>query len=260
MSDPATIEVTTRDTLVVVTLNRPAKMNAMTLDMWRQTAEVFQKLACDRSARAILLTGAGGNFSVGADVSEFSAVRESRQQSIDYEIAVDAAADAIANVPQPVIAVLDGYCLGGGCHLVLPCDFRFAHPRARLGIPAAKLSIVYGLRSTQRLHGLVGLSQAKRLLYTATQVDAAEAHRIGLVDHVSDDAMAAAVAYAGAMAALAPLSIAGAKAILTGISIHGDADLKSMAQSAINTASDSADYLEGRAAFAEKRQPQFTGQ
>lgn len=260
MSGDAPIELSTHGAIAIVTLNRPAKLNAMTLSMWQRAADVFERLGQDRTLRAILLTGAGGNFSVGADVSEFSEVRESRQQSIAYEIAVDAAADAIATVPKPVIAVLDGYCLGGGCHLALPCDFRFAHPRARLGIPAARLSIVYGLRSTQRLRALVGLTHAKRLLYTAAPIDAAEAHDIGLVDQVSDDAMAAAVAYAQAMSTLAPLSIAGAKAILTGISMSKESGLGSAAQTVIDAASDSADYREGRAAFAEKRAPHFTGQ
>jgi enoyl-CoA hydratase/carnithine racemase len=260
MNAPEPIELSRRDAIAIVTLNRPAKLNAMTLAMWQRTAEVFKALGRERTVRAILFTGAGVNFSVGADVSEFAHVRGSQQQSVDYEIAVDTAADAIAKVPQPVIAVLDGYCLGGGCHLALPCDFRFAHPRARLGIPAAKLSIVYGLRSTQRLHALVGLAQARRLLYTATQIDAAEAHRIGLVDQVSDDAMAAAISHAEVMSALAPLSIAGAKSILSGIAMRDEPDLPSNAQSIIDAASNSADYREGRTAFVEKRAPRFSGQ
>jgi enoyl-CoA hydratase/carnithine racemase len=97
-------------------------------------------LGRDSDVRAIILTGAGGNFGVGADISEFEKIRSNVAQSKAYE--VDASSDAIAGCPKPVIAVLNGYCLGGGCHLSMACDFRYAHTDTSIGIPAAKLSIV----------------------------------------------------------------------------------------------------------------------
>ena len=109
----------------------------------------------------------GDSFSVGADVSEFADVRGSASAAKDYERSVDACANAIASVGQPTVAAISGYCLGGGCHLALACDFRIAGPDASIGIPAAKLSIVYGLRSTQRLLALVGLVSAKQVLASA---------------------------------------------------------------------------------------------
>jgi enoyl-CoA hydratase/carnithine racemase len=253
------IDVAIEDRLAVVTLNRPTERNAMTLAMWRDTAEIFTRLGNDPQVRGIILTGAGKNFSVGADVSEFGKVRSDIAESKAYEVAVDASSEAIANTPKVVIAVLEGYCLGGGCHLSMACDFRYAHSATAIGIPAAKLSIVYGVRSTQRLLALVGLTNAKRILYAAERFDADSAARMGLVDHVCDDPLAAAKAFAKQVAELAPLSVAGAKQILTGLSMGpGVLDLAA-ADAVIDHASDSNDYREGRRAFAEKRPPAFLG-
>jgi enoyl-CoA hydratase/carnithine racemase len=255
----ADIDVAIQDKIAVVTLNRPAVRNAMMLAMWHGIAEIFSRLGRDPEVRAIILTGAGGNFSVGADVSEFAKVRSNVAESKTYEVAVDASSDAIANAPKTVIAVLEGYCLGGGCHLSMACDFRYAHTDTAIGIPAAKLSIVYGVRSTQRLLGLVGLTNAKRILYSADRFSAADAKSMGLVDGVSSDPMADAKAFAADIAKLAPLSVEGAKRILTGLSMGAGAlDVKA-ADAFIDHASASEDYEEGRRAFAEKRPPMFRG-
>lgn len=256
MSD---MNVTIRDRIAVVTLNRPDVRNAMKLSMWQDIASIFARLGRDENVRAIILTGAGGNFSVGADVSEFAKVRSNIVESKAYEVAVDASSDAIASVSKPVIAVLEGYCLGGGCHLSMSCDFRYAHTATSIGIPAAKLSIVYGVRSTQRLLALVGLTNAKRILYSAGRYGANDASRMGLIDHVSDDPMSDAMTFAASIAELAPLSVEGAKKILTGLSMGvGMLDLES-ADAFIDQASASQDYEEGRRAFAEKRPPVFRG-
>jgi enoyl-CoA hydratase/carnithine racemase len=228
----------------------------MTLSMWKDVARIFRDLGEKRDVRTIILTGADGNFSVGADISEFSVVRSSAQDSNEYEIAVDASSEAIAGAPQPVVAVIEGYCLGGGCHLAMACDFRFAGPTAQLGIPSANLSIVYGVHSTKRLLALVGLTRAKRLLYTAERLNAAEALSIGLVDRVNEDPRDEARAFAAKIADKAPLSIAGAKYILNQASMG---DSGALAQELIDHASDSDDYREARSAFAEKRRPAFKG-
>ncbi|WP_024573674.1 MULTISPECIES: enoyl-CoA hydratase-related protein [unclassified Afipia] len=255
----ANIEVTNDDAVAVVRLNRPAERNAMTLAMWRDVARIFSELGRAPTVRAIVLTGAGGNFSVGADVSEFAAVRSNVESSAAYEVAVDASSDAIAGVPKPVIAVIEGYCLGGGCHLSMACDFRFTHSDASIGIPAAKLSIVYGIRSTQRLLSLVGLTNAKRILYSAERFGAAEAEKMGFSDRVSDNPMRDAKVFAASIAMLAPLSVAGAKLILTDLTMgQGALDTKA-AQSFIDRVSASEDYEEGRRAFAEKRPAIFKG-
>lgn len=256
MSD---IEITRDGQVAIVTLNRAPQRNAVTLAMWKELAAIFTGFNADAGTRGVILTGAGGNFSVGADVSEFGTVRSDAAQSKAYEVAVDAASEAIASARMPVIAVLAGYCLGGGCHLAMACDFRFADSDAAIGIPAAKLSIVYGVRSTQRLMSLVGLTDAKRVLYSADRYTAAEASRMGLVDEVSADPMADALQYAKRIAALAPLSIEGAKRILTGVAMGEGMLNVTEADAFIDLVSDSDDYKEGRRAFAEKRPPDFRG-
>ncbi|WP_441231972.1 enoyl-CoA hydratase-related protein [Tardiphaga sp. 215_C5_N2_1] len=256
MSD---IEITKDGQVAIVTLNRGPQRNAVTHAMWKELASIFAGFNANTEVRGVILTGAGGNFSVGADVSEFGKVRSDGAQSKAYEVAVDAASEAIANARMPVIAVLAGYCLGGGCHLAMACDFRFAERDAAIGIPAAKLSIVYGVRSTQRLMSLVGLTNAKRVLYSADRYTAAEAASMGLVDEVSADPMSDALQYAKRIGALAPLSVEGAKRILTGIAMgEGRLDVAE-ANAFIDRVSDSADYREGRRAFAEKRSPDFRG-
>src|SRR5229473_8138142 len=187
------ILVTTQDSVGVVSLNRPEVRNAVTLGMWRELADIFSSLARDDAVRAIILTGSGADFCVGADVTEFGHIRENRDQSAAYEVSVDACSAAIANVSKPVIAAMSGYCLGGGCHLALACDFRIADHTVRLGIPSAKLSIVYGVKSVQRLLAVVGIANAKRMLYSGERYDAARSHAMGLVDEICDDAVSAAV-------------------------------------------------------------------
>lgn len=257
--DVSDIDVSIEDRIAVVTLNRPAERNSMTLAMWRGVADIFASLGKNPDVRAIILTGAGRNFSVGADVSEFAKVRSNGAESKAYEVAVDASSDAIAGAPKPVIAVLEGYCLGGGCHLSMACDFRYAYTDASIGVPAAKLSIVYSVRSTQRLLALVGLTNAKRILYSGDRYSAGEAERMGFVDRVCADPMADAREFVNKIAALAPLSIQGAKQILNGLSMGPGGLDEAAADAFIDYASDSEDYKEGRKAFAEKRPPVFLG-
>ncbi len=243
--------------IATVTFNRPALRNSVTYAMWREVGHVFTDLDRNPDVRAVILTGAGDDFSAGADIGEFGATRDDKAQSVAYEEAVDYGCARIAHIGKPVIAVTKGYCLGGGAHLAMSCDFRFAHPNAIFGIPAARLSIVYGVQATLKLAALVGQTEAKRILYSAARFDAHKALSTGFVDRVEDDPMEAAVAYARALSASAPLTIAGAKYILNGVAL-GTFDAEEAAR-LIDVASDSHDYREGRAAFSEKRPPAFTG-
>jgi enoyl-CoA hydratase/carnithine racemase len=256
MSD---LDIQITGSFATVTINRPASRNAMTLAMWRAMAQHFQRLSDDRDVRAIILTGAGEDFSTGADISEFDQIRADAEQAAAYEAAVDASSEAIQSARQPTIAALHGYCLGGACHLAMACDFRVAETSAKIGIPAARLSIVYGVRSTQRLLAIVGLPAAKYILFSAARLGAQDALRLGFVDRVGVSALETARAFATPMAENAPLSIAGAKSILNGLAMgSGTLDLEE-AQSIIAHAANSDDYREGRDAFAAKRVPRFKG-
>ncbi|WP_432347553.1 enoyl-CoA hydratase-related protein [Shinella yambaruensis] len=254
MSD---ILVEDRDGVAVVTLSRPGHRNAVTYAMWRQLADLFRAFDRDSSVRSIILTGAGADFSAGADISEFDAVRGGLEASKAYEVAVDAAGDAIYEVSKPTIAALRGYCLGGAAHLAMSCDFRVAEGNAVFAIPAARLSIVYGISATRKLCALVGVTQAKRILFSARRFDAGQALDIGFIDQVAEDALAAAHDRAAELAENAPLTIAGAKFILNGCA-RGTLD-HAAASRLIDEASASHDYIEGRQAFKDKRSPRFLG-
>ena len=246
-----------RGRVAVVTLNRPSRINAVTFAMWRELGALFRSFAEDGEVRAVVLTGAGGHFSSGADISEFAEVRDTAEASVEYEAAGDAASRAIMELPKPVVAALSGYCVGGGLALAMACDLRIADATAKLGIPAARLGIVYGPLDTRNLLSLVGLANAKRVLFTGSRFDAAAAERMGLIDELSPEPLGAAKALAAEMAANAPLSLAGAKAIL-GALAEGRED-EAAIQALVDRAAASADYAEGRAAFAAKRAPIFTG-
>lgn len=254
------IQIERRDGIAHVRLNRPASRNAVTLAMWREMSDIFLRLADDRDVRAVVLAGEGRDFSVGADIREFDRIRRDRQLSAEYEAAVDACSGAIAALPKPVAACISGYCLGGGCHLALACDFRFGDRTATIGIPSARLSIVYGVRSVQRLLSLTGMTNAKRILYSGDRYPAEQAMSMGLIDEIHDNALQAAERFLQRLAANAPLSIAGAKSMLNGLSMGTGALDLTMAQQLIDTASDSEDFREGRRAFAEKRPPRFRGE
>ncbi|WP_346347275.1 enoyl-CoA hydratase-related protein [Bradyrhizobium sp. dw_411] len=258
MTPSADIEISNRDGVAIMGLCRPRVRNAITLAMWEATAAIFEGFGSDDGVRAVILTGQAPDFSVGADINEFPKVRASAKQSAAYEEAVDAASEAIARCPKPVIAAINGYCLGGACHLAMACDFRFARPDAQFGIPAARLSIIYGVRSTDRLRNIVGLGHAKRILYSADQFDGMRALEIGFADRIAGDPTAEALEFALRLAKNAPLSISGAKLILNGLA-RGMPDLDRMAKIAIDSAADSEDYKEGTRAFAEKRPPVFRG-
>lgn len=277
------IKVWISDQVAVVTLNRPGSRNAMTYGMWLAMPSIMAALDRNPEVRAVILTGAGTDFCAGADIAEFEKVRADVAQATTYEVAVDACCDAIANISKPTVAVLRGYCLGGGAHLAMSCDFRFAGQDAMMGIPAARLSIIYGVKGTRKLLSLVGLSEAKKILYGGQRFDAAHALQIGFVDQVAglgavvsnrsllerligtrqqvpkSDPMAEARAFATSLAGNAPLSMAGAKYLLNGMAMGTGALDLDRSESLIAAAAASDDYREGRAAFGEKRSPKFQG-
>jgi enoyl-CoA hydratase/carnithine racemase len=246
--------------VATVTINRPQKRNALTLAMWRDLARLFEGFADDPAVRVAILTGAGGHFCAGSDIAEFAELRRNDAEGAVYERAVDAAADAIAALAKPTIAAIDGACIGGGCGLALACDLRWASSGARFAITSAKLGLVYGHRETRNLARAVGWASAKRILFAGEPFGCEAAIGYRLVDErVDGPALPAAQAFAAKIADNAPLSVAGSKQMLAMIMAGTDDPEGAELRAIMDRALASADYREGRAAFAERRKPAFTG-
>jgi enoyl-CoA hydratase/carnithine racemase len=256
MSD---IETQIENRIAVITLNRPKRRNSLTFTMWKELAQRFRDLGTNSNVRGIVIAGAQGTFCAGADISEFGQVRANAEQGHAYEKGVDDCADAIAAAPKPTIAAVSGFCFGGGCGIAMACDFRFVRSDAIFSIPAAKLSIVYGMRETQNLLALVGLANAKRILFSGERFDGQRAFEMGFADRIEDDPLAAALKFATSMVDNAPITIAGSKVILTGLAMGQGALDPEDVRKVVEQAFESEDYREGQRAFLEKRAPIFKG-
>lgn len=247
--------------VATLVLNRPAKHNAITFRMWQALPEVLHDLECDAHVRVVVVRGAGDRaFASGADIAEFPDVRTGPEAARRYSAAVDAAERALANFPRPTIALIHGFCVGGGLELALACDLRWASRTARFGITAARLGIVYSFRATRRLASVVGPSRARDLLYSGRLVDAGEAAAMGLVDRVCepDRVEEETYAYARTLAERAPLTQRAAKLMLQHLVGEGEmteSDLAALQDQAY----ESRDYQEGVAAFLARRPPRFEG-
>lgn len=245
-----------------LTFNNPEKRNAMSLEMWVATGSALRQFGEDPNVRVIVMQGAGGRaFISGADISQFEEKRSSAELNEEYSRQSSAARDAIRDLKKPLIAKIEGYCLGGGLAVALSADFRIAAEGSRFGIPAAKLGIVYGEEGIATLTALVGPGATKRLLFTAQQIEAAEALRIGLIEEMVPAAELDEVTRRTAerIAVNAPLSIAGAKEAVRQISLPESMRDKSVIRNMIARAMESDDFAEGRRAFMEKRPPVFRG-
>jgi enoyl-CoA hydratase len=242
--------------------NNPERHNAVSLDMWQAVPEILDDFAQDDAVRVVVLAGAGGKaFVSGADISEFEEKRSSPEAIAHYNAIAERASNAILACRKPTIAMIEGYCIGGGVAIALCCDLRIAAEDARFGVPAARLGLGYAYAGIARLADVVGPSFAKEIFFTARQFDAAEALHMGLVNRVRPAAeLTAYVAdYAGRIGANAPLTVAAVKLALT--EYVKDPDRRDLAacQAAVDACYASADYVEGRTAFMEKRKPQFRG-
>ena len=243
-------------------LNQPEKHNAISYAMWVGIAEVMESFRGDDEVRVVVVSGEGGRaFSAGADISEFSGNRSTPEQVAAYDAASHAAYDAIMHHPKPVIARIEGYCVGGGLATALCADLRIATEDSRFGIPAAKLGVGYSYGGLRPLVDLVGPANAKEILFTARRFTAPEALRMGLVSQVVPRAGIGAFVddYARTIAANAPLTVQACKTVVAELVKDPEERDVALCERVVGACFASEDYKEGRTAFMEKRPPRFTG-
>ena len=245
-----------------LTFNNPEKHNAVSLEMWEAAEGFLDEFKNDRNIRVVVVNGAGGKaFVSGADISKFEKERSDKETSDRYNEAVDRAYVAFYSFPKPAIALIRGYCIGGGVGLALSCDLRICTEGSKFAVPAAKLSIGYRYAGLKKLVDVVGPAFAKEIFYTARQFTAQEALMMGLVNRVLPDGEFDAYVkdYAETIAGNAPLSVDSVKFIVGQILTDESKRDLAKAEEMVQACFASNDFKEGRTAFMEKRKPKFTG-
>ena len=239
--------------------NRPEKRNALTFEMWQKIGRLIDKVEQDASIKVLVLRGVDESaFAAGADISEFKILRYTAEGANAYNNATLEAEGKLGKLSKPTIAMVQSYCVGGGCELALACDFRFSDSTGKFGVTPAKLGLIYNLPGTKNLVDLVGPSNAKDILFSGRIINAEEAYRMGLINRIyePEELEKETYAYANLLASNAQMSIRGSKRIIGEI-LHGaDEESEEIAQ-LILSSFESSDYREGVNAFLEKRKPDF---
>ena len=245
-----------------ITFNNPARHNAVSMAMWEALEQIVTDYAGDPEVRVIVVRGAGEKaFVSGADISEFEEKRSSAETTRDYNERAQRANHALRDVGKPTIAMVRGYCVGGGVSLALSCDMRIASTGSTFAVPAAKLGLGYEFEGVKKLVDVVGPAFAREIFYTARQFTTDEALAMGLVNRVvpAETLEAYVRDYAATIAANAPLTVGSIKTLVAQVLKDGaDRDMK-LCEDVVDRCFASADYVEGRQAFMEKRKPKFTG-
>ena len=242
----------------VLTLNRPARKNALTQAMWAGLPDVLAGLAREPRAKVLVIRGAGGMFAAGADILEFETAYATPDSARAYFRQVAEAMDALARFEKPTLALIEGDCIGGGLGLALCCDLRFASGTARLALTPARLGLAYSLEDTRRLVQAVGPSMAKDILFTGRRIGAEEGLRIGLVDALlpAAEIEGAVFARADEIAAASQWSVRRAKAMIARIQAGQVSDTEET-RGWLVEATEGEDFQEGFSAFRAKRTPVF---
>lgn len=242
--------------------NNPARHNAVSFDMWEAGVRLLAEFAADDAVRVVVITGAGGKaFVSGADISKFESERSGEEAVHRYNAMVEGIYSSIATFPKPTIAMIRGYCIGGGLGLAICCDYRVATAGSRFALPAAKLGLGYGYAGIRRFIDQIGPSNTRDIFYTGRQFGAEEARQLGILNRVTaeEDLEASVTTYAETIAANAPLTVAAIKHLTTeALKPESLRDLDSCAAK-VAACFASEDYKEGRRAFMEKRKPSFQG-
>ncbi len=243
-----------------IVLNRPDKRNAMLVDMWRRVVMAVHALDAAHEVRVIIVCSSNeAAFCAGADLAELEAIAKDPEKRERNRLAIRDAQRSLARSAKPTIAQISGSCVGGGCGLAIHCDFRFAAQGARLGITPAKIGLVYPLNDTKQLMDLVGVANAKSMLFTARLVDTEEALSLGLVDRciAPEQLETEVLAFADHMASLSQYSLYGIKQTMQRI-LDGQVDDDTQSERMFLDAHDGVDAQEGVQAFLEKRKPVFS--
>ena len=252
----------TRDGTGWMVYNNPARRNAVSLEMWQAIGDIIDHFEQDSAIRVVVMRGAGGKaFVSGADISEFDSKRSNAEQMATYGAASARGSRALASLTKPLIACIEGYCIGGGLAAALNADVRFATPDSLFGIPAAKLGLGYGYDGLAKLSRVVGPASARDILLSARFLDAQESLRIGLINFIEarETIVDTVTEYAGRVSRNAPLTVKAAKAAINAWERGGVEEDLDNVRRLVSECFDSEDYKEGRRAFAEKRTPQFGG-
>jgi len=257
-----TLLVERRGAVGWIVFNQPAKRNAINDAMWRGIPTAMEQFDRDAEVRCVAFRGAGTEaFAAGADISEFESRRADRGAVAEYDDLLDRVLHSIQGSPKPTLAMIYGFCLGGGVEIALACDLRYCGASAQFGIPAAKLGLGYNIEGHKRLLETVGHARAREIMFLGRRYNADEASAMGLVQRALPDAELEPYVdgVIDALCENAPLAIANTKAIFEEyVKSSGPADEARM-RAAIERCAKSADYVEGRRAFMEKRKPRFTG-
>lgn len=249
------------DGIAWLVISHPSRMNALTAGMWAALPSRLADVEADAKVRVVVLRGDGTRaFSAGADISEFATARTG-PAAADYDALNHRAFEALLQCSKPVIAMIHGFCLGGGLGLAACCDLRLADDASEFSIPAAKLGIGYNPRWVRPLLALARPAHVKELLFTGRRFTAPEALAMGLVNRIvpADRLEDATRELAGTIARNAPLSIRAAKLAVDEITRHPEATDTARLDAAVQACFESDDYREGRRAFLEKRKPEFKG-
>ena len=251
----------TRGQVAVLTLNRPARLNAIGSEVLERLTAAVAAAAADDRVRALVIAGAGRAFCAGADLSEIEALPDARAFR-GFIARMTEVYQLISDCPKPSVAALHGVAFGGGLELALACDLRVAEHDARLGVPEMKLGVLPGAGGTQRLPRLVPAAIAKQMILTGEPITAERAHALGLINELAapGEAVPAALSLAAQVAAGAPLALAAGKRLVDqGLGMDLAAAISYEGES-VSMLFGTADRAAGLAAFRERRPPTFTGQ